>query len=111
MMGGFELGDEMTTPQERGVRDAISQCDAMFEVARGGEAVEAEELVELKRRLRDVQAVLRQGGGGEVPKGSAAGAANGQQEPDGSDLGAALARQAGRQCPPARRPGSPAHGP
>jgi kinesin family protein 5 len=58
MMAGFDLGDGSS--REESVRELVEKVQSLLEVADGGGAVAADDLVLLKERLVDLQSQVRQ---------------------------------------------------
>jgi kinesin family protein 5 len=60
MMAGFDLGEGIMSPGELQVREVVQQVDSLFDVAKGGAAVNADELRVLKEKLLEIQTSVRQ---------------------------------------------------
>ncbi|KAH8820078.1 kinesin heavy chain [Xylogone sp. PMI_703] len=60
MMAGFDLGGDVFSENERNIRKAIEQVDALHVQSSAGEAIAPDELEELKARLIETQGIVRQ---------------------------------------------------
>ncbi|RFU27045.1 hypothetical protein B7463_g9316, partial [Scytalidium lignicola] len=60
MMAGFDLGGDVFSENERNIRKAIEQVDALHEQSAAGEAIAPDDLEELKTRLVETQGIVRQ---------------------------------------------------
>ncbi|KAF1825351.1 kinesin-domain-containing protein [Dissoconium aciculare CBS 342.82] len=60
MMAGFDLGEGIMSSSELQVREVVQQVESLFDIAKGGAAVNAEELRALKEKLLEIQTLVRQ---------------------------------------------------
>ena len=60
MMAGFEMGDGPFSDNENKIRRCIEQVDALHETSSAGEMIALDELQELRIKLVDAQAIVRQ---------------------------------------------------
>ncbi|KAI9719737.1 MAG: Kinesin heavy chain [Candelaria pacifica] len=60
MMASFDLGGEIFSQNEKGIRKAIEQVDALYETSAAGEVISPDDLHELKTRLLETQGIVRQ---------------------------------------------------
>ncbi|EKG15758.1 hypothetical protein MPH_07193 [Macrophomina phaseolina MS6] len=60
MMAGFDLGGEIFSDNERNIRKAVEQVDALLEISGNGEVVAPDSLRELKQKLLETQGIVRQ---------------------------------------------------
>ncbi|KAI9815188.1 MAG: Kinesin heavy chain, partial [Thelocarpon impressellum] len=60
MMAGFDLGEDVFSDNERAIRRAIEQVDALHATSASGEAVAPDELRELRAKLLETQGIVRQ---------------------------------------------------
>ncbi|KAL0254443.1 Kinesin heavy chain [Diplodia seriata] len=60
MMAGFDLGGEIFSDNERNIRKAVEQVDALLEISGNGEVVAPDSLRDLKQKLLETQGIVRQ---------------------------------------------------
>ncbi|EON69421.1 kinesin heavy chain [Coniosporium apollinis CBS 100218] len=60
MMAGFDLGGEVFSDNERSIRRAIEQVDALHEISAAGDAIAPDEFRDLRQRLFETQGIVRQ---------------------------------------------------
>jgi kinesin family protein 5 len=60
MMAGFDLGGEVFSDNERGIRRMIEQLDQLHEMSASGEAIAPDALQELREKLVETQGIVRQ---------------------------------------------------
>ncbi|RDL35834.1 uncharacterized protein BP5553_06446 [Venustampulla echinocandica] len=60
MMAGFDLGGDVFSDNERSIKEAIDQVDALHEQSAAGEAIAPDELQDIKAILVETQGIVRQ---------------------------------------------------
>ncbi|EHL02862.1 putative Kinesin heavy chain [Glarea lozoyensis 74030] len=60
MMAGFDLGGDIFSENERSIKSAIDQVDALHEQSAAGEAIPPQELQDIRARLVETQGIIRQ---------------------------------------------------